>query len=283
VLVGVTIGETGAVEAATYDISDASLTALGNSTTPEEAGEVAAIELDTGKEDILLRYRVDSDNWLARFDLDTLQGGPRIPVPGLVSWAITREGDRIVAGTAAGVLVFDALTGEQIDSIPDSTLRGVFVTVTDQLFVGSLGGELVQYDLDTLEPIRTFGGSRGHVFGGSGTADGSLVAISGGDHRVVLYDVATGERIGTPITVPEGQENQVRISLDGKWLALGGERIDNATDDDDPFQIWDLDPAHWVEAACRIAGRNLTRAEWDAHIGDLAAYRASCVDHPLDG
>ena len=118
----------------------------------------------------------------------------------------------------------------------------MFITVTDQLFVSSLGGELTQYDLDTLEPIRTFGGSRGHVFGGAGTADGTLVAISGGDHRVVLYDIASGARIGTPITVPEGQENKVRISLDGKWMALGGERVDNTTNNNDPFQLWSLQP-----------------------------------------
>ena len=100
-------------------------------------------------------------------------------------------------------------TGEEVGSIPGADLRGVFITVTDQLFVSSLGGELFQYDLDTLQPIRTFGGSRGHVFSGAGTADGSLVATSGGDHRVVLYDIASGVRIGTPITVPEGQQNQV--------------------------------------------------------------------------
>ena len=77
------------------------------------------------------------------------------------------------------------------------------LTVTDQLFVSSIGGELTLYDLKTLEPIRTFGGSRGLVTGGAGTADGSLVAITGGDRQVSLFDVATGLRIGAPITVPD--------------------------------------------------------------------------------
>lgn len=43
---------------------------------------------------------------------------------------------------------------------------------------------------------------------------------------------------------------------------------------------WDLEPDHWVEAGCRLAGRNLTRAEWDQYLGDLAAYRPTCPDHP---
>ena len=102
--------------------------------------------------------------------------------------------------------------------------RSAFVTVTDQLFVGSLGGELLQYDLDSLEPIRTFGGSRGHVFGGAGNADGTLVAISGGDHRVVLYDVASGTRIGTPITIPDDEsEPDQRSRSTADWLSVGGE------------------------------------------------------------
>ena len=40
-------------------------------------------------------------------------------------------------------------------------------------------------------------------------------------------------------------------------------------------QIWDLDPSSWIRAACGIAGRNLTRDEWAAHIGDLAPYRST--------
>ena len=40
--------------------------------------------------------------------------------------------------------------------------------------------------------------------------------------------------------------------------------------------IWDLDPQRWVEGACTLAGRNLTRTEWSTYIGDLASYRVTC-------
>ncbi len=46
--------------------------------------------------------------------------------------------------------------------------------------------------------------------------------------------------------------------------------------------IWDLDPEHWATTACRVAGRNLTRAEWADNIGELAPYQATCPDLPLD-
>ena len=155
----------------------------------------------------------------------------------------------------------------------------MFITVTDQLFVSSVGGELTMYDLDTLNPIRAaFGGSRGLHHPLHGTADGTLIATNGGDHNVILYDVATGVRIGTPITIPDEESNLIALSLDGRWLSAGGE----ATDGSHASKIWDLDPAAWTAAACRVAGRNLTREEWASNIGDLTPYRPTCPDLPTD-
>lgn len=154
----------------------------------------------------------------------------------------------------------------------------MFITVTDQLFVSSLGGELTMYDLDTLEPIRRFGGSRGFITQLEGTADGTLIATKGGDHNVILYDVASGTRIGTPIAIPDDESNWMDLSLDGRWLAAGGE----AADGQHTTQIWNLDPQTWITATCQLAGRNLTRDEWDAHIGSLAPYRPTCPGLPAD-
>ena len=42
------------------------------------------------------------------------------------------------------------------------------------------------------------------------------------------------------------------------------------------FLVWDLDPEHWVTAACELAGRSLTQDEWDTYIGDLAEYHETC-------
>ena len=91
----------------------------------------------------------------------------------------------------------------------------MFITVTDQLYVASLGGELTLHDLDSLQPIRTFGGSRGFITQVEGTADGTLIATNGGDHNVIVYDVASGVRIGTPITVADDESNRIALSLDG--------------------------------------------------------------------
>jgi hypothetical protein len=49
---------------------------------------------------------------------------------------------------------------------------------------------------------------------------------------------------------------------------------------DQGIVVWDLDPAHWAEEACELAGRNMTREEWDRYLGDLANYRATCDQYP---
>ena len=190
--------------------------------------------------------------------------------------SVSRTGHRVVAGTEHGVLVYDGYTGELVGEIPRPELQGVFVTLADQLFVSSLGGELTQYDLESMRPVRTFGGSRGYVQDLVGTSDGSLIAVRGGDRTVTLYDVATGVRLGASIVVAEAQENLISLSPHGDRLAIGGGK------DEAGVQIWNLDPAHWVAAACRLAGRNLTRDEWATNIGNLAPYRATCPAFPLD-
>ena len=86
---------------------------------------------------------------------------------------------------------------------------------------------------------------------------------------VSVYDVASGVQIGTPITIPDTQRVYTSLTLDGTQLAIGGGGGDSIT-------IWDLEPGHWVEAACRLAGRNLTPDVSGLNIGDLARYRETC-------
>jgi hypothetical protein len=83
-------------------------------------------------------------------------------------------------------------------------------------------------------------------------------------------------RIGTPITITDDEINWIALSLDGRTISVGGEPDDGSH----ATQIWDLEPDHWPAAACRVAGRNLTREEWASNIGTLAPYRATCPELP---
>jgi DNA-binding SARP family transcriptional activator/WD40 repeat protein len=192
----------------------------------------------------------------------------------LMSLAATRNGDRIAVGTDGGIVIYDGYSGVERGRIRGSSLRGASITPADQLFVSSLGGELTMYDLETLQPIRPFGGSRGFVHSVSGSADGRVVAAQGSDRQVILYDVGTGVRLGDAIPIGDDESNYTALSLDGTQLAVGGGPQASV-------KVWDLDPQDWVDAACRMAGRNLTKDEWDTSIGDLAPYHTTCPGLPV--
>ncbi len=53
-----------------------------------------------------------------------------------------------------------------------------------------------------------------------------------------------------------------------------------AIGDGNGIAIWDINPEHLEAAACRLAGRNLSRTEWDTHLHDLGDYRLTCPQHP---
>jgi hypothetical protein len=40
--------------------------------------------------------------------------------------------------------------------------------------------------------------------------------------------------------------------------------------------LWELNLVRWRAAACTLAGRNLTRAEWDRYLSAAGTYRETC-------
>ena len=128
----------------------------------------------------------------------------------------------------------------------------------------------MQYDVDTLAPIRSFGGSRGAIQEVYGTTDGSTIAARGGDGIVSLFDVATGTRLGPPFAATPDDQLYVSLANDGTTLAYGGGLHSG-------IKVVDLDPDAWIDASCRIAGRNLTTEEWTTYIGDLADFTSTCA------
>ena len=86
-----------------------------------------------------------------------------------------------------------------------------------------------------------------------------------------IYDVASRIRIGDPIPIAEWNVRAASLRPDGMAVAIG---------DGDGIAIWDINPGHLQTTACRLAGRNITRAEWDTHLTELGAYRTTCPEHP---
>jgi WD40 repeat protein len=96
--------------------------------------------------------------------------------------------------------------------------------------------------------------------------DGRTVATSGVDGRVFLFDVQRGQLRGRPLGNPgEGYAHLMPGPTD-ELVVLHGER---------PGRRYPLEPRVWLDEACAIAGRNLTRAEWQRYLPDRP-YERTC-------
>ena len=91
-----------------------------------------------------------------------------------------------------------------------------------------------------------------------------------GVSAVVLYDSATLQQIGEPLSIPQADAIEVEASPDGTRVvaAMGGTAV-----------IWDLDVTRWEQLACQIAGRNLTPTEWHRYLPHQP-YHTTCPQWP---
>jgi hypothetical protein len=146
---------------------------------------------------------------------------------------------------------------------------GVVIATTDD-------GQLREVDPITLDPIGLpFPATNGMISKLALDDAGRILMVSGDDGFLRFYDVASRTQLGDAIETDTDVWGGVRAALrrDGQQAAMMTSQ---------GIVVWNLDPDHWVDAACQVAGRNLTHAEWDQYIGDLAPYRQTCPQFPAD-
>lgn len=191
--------------------------------------------------------------------------------PPVSSIALDQTGSRIyVAGN--GLWSFDTATGQQLAYNNDSLLANVRVSAENTIAAASIDGTLELLDPETLASIATLPGARGFIQGMFFSADGSLLLARGNDDTLSLYDIATRSRLGDSFDLPFDNGGSFGLRNDGLEFAVA--TIDGTA-------VWDLNPEHWLTAACAIAGRNLTEEEWQTYLGDLGPYRPTCSEYPL--
>jgi WD40 repeat protein len=144
--------------------------------------------------------------------------------------------------------------------------------------------------------------------------DGSVLVTATSDGDLSVRDPATGERIGGSIVTGIAHNNWMSISDDGAYLLVttwddtarlvelathvqlgnvmeiavmgstashfgGAMRPDGrqiALASEEGVQLWDVGTATWRAAACRLAGRNLTREEWARYLPSAEPYHVTC-------
>ncbi len=155
----------------------------------------------------------------------------------------------------------------------------------DLLATDSTTGQVTFRDVRTLHQV----GSPMSVGPGAATdmsfsADGSLLMTLWSDRTVRLIDaharVALGDSIDlalplaadAPKDLADSDWFAAALRHDGRQLAIGGRGT--------AITLWDLDVNDWARDACRVAGRNLTREEWQTYLGSLGPYHVTCPQYP---
>ena len=122
----------------------------------------------------------------------------------------------------------------------------------------------------TLQPIgAAFPATTGPTFGLAVDTAGRILMVRSDDRALRFYDIATRTQLGDPIDLDIWP-------ADAAQAVLRQDGLQAAVKNGSGIVVWDLDPEVWVTAACQLAGRNLTPAEWSQYIGDLAPYRQTC-------
>ena len=176
------------------------------------------------------------------------------------------------------VRLYDSGTHEQIgqplSNVDSPMLSSAFAPNSERLATGTGSGSVLQWDIHeqtSLDP--PIEGDVGMIGGVAYSPDGTLLATSRtGFSTTQLWRADDGARFAgtfTPGTLPFTEQtftlkhflpNRPTFSPSGDRLVTTG--LNQAT------VSWTLDPERWREAACAIAGRELTEGEWRQYLPD---------------
>jgi WD40 repeat protein len=107
--------------------------------------------------------------------------------------------------------------------------------------------------------------------------DGHWLATGSWDDTARLWDLTAADPAATSVLLPHEEAwlpHVVAVALgpDAHWLATA---VEGGT-----VRLWTLRLDDLMDLACRTAGRNLTRAEWEQTFGD-EPYRKTCPELPM--
>jgi WD40 repeat protein len=214
------------------------------------AGEMNVWVLDPATGDVL-SGPFDLDGAWAT-SVSSLPDGSRMLVTSLIDGVHTTR-------------MLDVESGAFLD--PELVGPEVITLVSDALAVGADGSRLLTYAVEDFGVTGSLPSTAARTTSLQASTDGGTLLATGTDGSASLFDLPSGLRLGDVIPSAAGSAFAASLRPDGRELAVAHA---------DGVQVWDLDPEAQVEAACRIAGRDLTREEWDEHLGSIAPYRSTC-------
>jgi WD40 repeat protein len=184
--------------------------------------------------------------------------------------ALSPDLTRIAVPIRGGPLaIYDAHARQQIASlrIDDSPAASASFSHDGRILVAaSTKGAVRLYatrDLRSLSPVLP-AGARASV---DLSPDNRTLVTTDADGRIQLWDLATHRPVGPGIEGPQHVSAIARFTPDGAYVyAVYANGLANR---------WDVRLASWTRRACSIAGRRLTRREWQDVLPDRP-YHPAC-------
>jgi WD40 repeat protein/DNA-binding SARP family transcriptional activator len=200
---------------------------------------------------------------------------PRTADPSVVTFS--PDGTKLAAAVndSEGTTAIEILSVPQLAVLktlptgPGTSLR--FSPDGRLLVFGDVQGRVWLYDTHTWTPRGSpLVAHTGAVVTVSFSPDGRMLATTSHDGTTRLWEIPSGRPIGTALPGPAQQY-------------VAGAFVDGGThlvtlDDNGHGNLWDIQPQSWARRACRIAGRTLTRTEWNAALSERT-YAPACAAH----
>ena len=215
-----------------------------------------------------------------------------LPADGLQIWSVERRAPtsfrsgafasasiafspdgRLIAAAAIDrdTLVFDLRSGQRVARLRtgDYARAVAFSPDGSLLASGDYGGRAHLWSTETWRPSGArLDAHTGRVQGLAFTPDGRTLATAAADGTAQLWDVTSRKAIGPPVTVEQGAYLAAEFNPAGTHLFVTSE-----------FQRGvrlDVQVEAWKRRACDVAGRPITRREWEAALPDRE-YRPVCA------
>lgn len=212
-----------------------------------------------------------SDGLLQLFDLRTRQQVGATRVAGsLQDVDFSSDGQRVVAAGLSGDIAVYNLGLRQLERTinhHDGILAIRFAPDGRTIATGDIPGRVNFWDAATGAQVGSpLGGQNGLVFSVTFDASGKQVLTTSTDGKLRLWDFASRKLVGAALPGVDG----------AGWGTFfpDGKRVVAAFDSGYAI-VWEIEPAAWATHACRVAGRNLTRAEWRDFLPERP-YRPVC-------
>jgi hypothetical protein len=215
-----------------------------------QAGDVYRRDLETGEE---LDFYPASSGEIAG---ETL------------SRAAISASPELLAVLVEGEVVIEALPEREVLK----RIGGDYIEVAfsgDRLLLQRRDGRLEVWDKRGNDLQRTLPGDENFVWQPIASPDGTLVARRSTDGTIALDDLETGARLATLATRGNSvfYRTGIAFSPDGSRLVAVSEVPDTYKQGE--LTIRSISDQNLIMAACRAAGRDLTRAEWDTFVGGI--------------